>query len=252
MVVDLCDNEYAYTDHKNLPSSVISEVSSSSIISKPRKLDEEELQFNDAEKFDNTVTQKIKINQFSLDPCFKKLPTTKGRKMVRCEICYRQATTAIMLCKKKNHLPPICSEGGSVPRVTILKNHIESHMHKECIKVDQLSKLSRSEVHNTAPLNKLILKQNKDLVLKISKLIVNVFNDSKRGTLSAWSWPSREVVSLICSQLDPENPFQPYNPKEGDLQYINPGTHTDLLRHIVQADILNLKSKLKSCIAISL
>jgi len=52
--------------------------------------------------------------------------------------------------------------------------------------------------------------------------------------------------------LDPEKKFQPYNPKEGDLQYINPGTHSVLLRHIVQADIPNLKSKLKSCIAISL
>lgn len=108
-------------------------------------------------------------------------------------------------------------------------------MHKECVKVDQLSKLSISEVHNTAPLNKLILKPNKVLALKISKLLVTVFNDSKRGTLSAWSWPSREVVSLICNQLDPEKQFQPYKPKEGDLQYINPGTHSVLLRHIVQA-----------------
>lgn len=125
-------------------------------------------------------------------------------------------------------------------------------MHKECVKVDQLSKLSVSKVHNTAPLNKLILKQNKVLALKISKLLVTVFNDSKRGTLSAWSWPSREVVSLICNQLDSEKQFQPYKPKEGDLQYINPGTHSVLLKHIVQADIPNLKSKLKLCIAISL
>lgn len=55
LVVDLCDNEYAYTDHKNLPSSVISEVSSSSIISKPRKLDEEELQFHDGSNAENLL-----------------------------------------------------------------------------------------------------------------------------------------------------------------------------------------------------
>lgn len=59
-------------------------------------------------------------------------------------------------------------------------------------------------------------------------------------------------MSLICNQLDPEKQFQPYSPKEADLQYINPGTHSVLLKHIVQADIPNLKSKLKSCIAISL
>lgn len=76
--------------------------------------------------------------------------------MVRCNICYRQKITAILLCKKKNNLPSIRSESGSVPRATILKSHNESHMLKECIKVDQLSKLFISEVHNTAPLDTLI------------------------------------------------------------------------------------------------
>jgi len=51
--------------------------------------------------------------------------------------------------------------------------------------------------------------------------------------------------------LDPEKQFQPYNSKDGE-QYINPGTHSVLLRHIEQADIPNLNSKLKSCIATSL
>ena len=101
-------------------------------------------------------------------------------------------------------MPPVCSESGCAPRASRQKKHIESHMHKECVKVDQLSTLSVFEIHNTAPLNKLILKQNKILELKISKLLITVFNDSKRGFLNAWSWPSREVVSLICKQLDPE------------------------------------------------
>lgn len=241
----MCTNEPTVF-HQSLPNKVVSELSSSSKIYEPRPLDE---RIDD--ETDDNITHLVEKQQFILDPCFEKLPVTKGKKMVKCIICYRQSNTALLLCKKKNHLSPVCSESGCASRASRLKKHIESHMHKECVKVDQLLILSVSEVHNTAPLNKLILKQNKILALKISKLLVTVFNDSKRGTLSAWSWPSREVVSLICNQLDPEKKFQSYKPKEGDLQYINPGTHSVLLRHIVQADIPNLKSKLKSCIAIS-
>jgi hypothetical protein len=43
---------------------------------------------------------------------------------------------------------------------------------------------SISEVNNNAPLNKLILKQNEKLGLKIGKFRIEVFNDAKRGTLS--------------------------------------------------------------------
>lgn len=51
-------------------------------------------------------------------------------------------------------------------------------------------------------LNKLVLKQNEKLALKIRKCMIDVFNDAKRGTLSAWSWPSREVVQIKKSQLN--------------------------------------------------
>lgn len=39
---------------------------------------------------------------------------------------------------------------------------------------------------------------------------------------------------------------------EGELQYINPPGHREMLQHIVIADIPELKNKLKSCISVSL
>lgn len=59
-----------------------------------------------------------------------------------------------------------------------------------------MKNLSISEVNINAPLNKFFAKQNEKLALKIGKCMIEVFNDAKRGTLSAWSWPSREVVQL--------------------------------------------------------
>lgn len=40
--------------------------------------------------------------------------------------------------------------------------------------------------------------------LKISKLLISVYNNFKCGTLSAWPLPFRVVINLICNQLDPE------------------------------------------------
>lgn len=87
----MCANEPTVF-HQSLPNRVVSEVSSSSKICESKPLDEE----IDDEPGDN-ITQLVEKQQFILDPCFEKLPVTKGRKMVRCIICYRQSNTALLL-----------------------------------------------------------------------------------------------------------------------------------------------------------
>lgn len=79
-----------------------------------------------------------------------------------------------------------------------------------------------------------------------------VFNDAKRGTISAWSWPSSEVAYLKRQKLDIQQNFSPLKPLVGELQYINPPGYREMLQHIVIADIPELKNKLKSCILVSL
>lgn len=81
--------------NQNYPNSVVSEVSSSLKMCEPRPIDEGI--YDEA----GDVTQIIEKQQFILDPCFEKLSTINGRKMVRCIICYRQANTALLLSKKK-------------------------------------------------------------------------------------------------------------------------------------------------------
>lgn len=186
-----------------------------------------------------------------LHPCFEKL-STKGRKMIRCKICFKHKNTVLLFSVQKNHIPAICSEFGTVPRKEVLENHLNSAVHKQCVKTEQLSQLSTFEVNSIAPMNKLITQQNKKLSLKIAQLMCTIFNDVKRGTISAWSWPSREVAVLIRNNLNLEKSFEPYTPNNGDLQYINPTTHRNLLKCIVQSDLSNFNSKLSSCLAISL
>lgn len=141
-------------------------------------------------------TTKENRNKIKWDPCYEKVKKEKGRTMVRCSICVKHQSTVLLHNKQKNHLPPICSELGTIPRNEILINHLGSIEHKECIKVENMKNLSTSAININAPLNKLVSKQNEKLALKIRKFMIEVYNDAKRGTLSAWSWPSREVVQI--------------------------------------------------------
>lgn len=52
--------------------------------------------------------------------------------------------------------------------------------------------------------------------------------------------------------MDVSIEFKPLEIYEGDLQYVTPTNYHDFSNCIVQADIINLKNKLKTCLAISL
>jgi len=107
-----------------------------------------------------------------------------------------------MHIKQKNHIPAICSKLGTAPRKELLKNHLQSFEHVECVKVFQLSKLTTDKIKKIAPMDKYISQQNQKLANKIGCFMCTIFNDVKRGTLSAWSWPSREIVYLKREHLD--------------------------------------------------
>lgn len=184
--------------------------------------------------------------------CFEKINEIKGRKLVRCNICCMYPNIVLLHVKQRNHIPPICTKQGTIPRNHLLKKHLNSIVHIECIKQDRLTKLNISRKNTNGPMDKMILTQNQNLSKKISELLCTVYNDAKRGTSSAWSWPSNEVAHLKRKSLNIYNEFVPFIPNEGDLQYITPINHREFLKIIVEADRPNLTNKLKSCISVSL
>lgn len=101
-------------------------------------------------------------------------------------------------------------------------------------------------------MNKILLSQNQKLAKKISEFLCTVYNDAKRGTHSAWSWPSNDIANLKRNKLNILDKFVPFFPNDGDLQYITPINHREFLKVIVEADRPNLTEKLKSCISVSL
>jgi len=75
-----------------------------------------------------------------------------------------------------------------VPRKNIFSNHLMSKEHIECLKVHRLFTILNEDKTNEAPLDKLISAQNLKVSQRISELMCTVFNDAKRGTISAWSF----------------------------------------------------------------
>lgn len=189
-----------------------------------------------------------------MNPCFVKINSVygKGRKLIRCKICLRNQNTVLKHTKLRNKIPPICSEGGTVPRTAILEAHLTSIEHTESVKVDHLRSLSKVEITQCAPLDKMFSNQNSKRALQIAKYMCTVFNDAMRGTLSAWSWPSREIAFIKRQLLDINKPCVKFAVNEGDLLYITPSNHKEMLNCIVNSDFQRIQTKLKTCIAISL
>lgn len=61
---------------------------------------------------------------------------------VICNVCFLNKKTVLLNTKLRNKLLAISTEEGMILRNKLLNNHLISIMHKECIKVHHLSKLS--------------------------------------------------------------------------------------------------------------
>lgn len=179
-----------------------------------------------------------------------------GRRLVRCSVCFEHQSVATLFAAKKNQLPVICTESGTVPRKELLVLHLESQMHKECVKMQHIAKLQPDDphAHATPPVKQMFSIQQQKIAGKITGCLYTVFNDAKRGTLSAWSWPSREVAHMLGTIAEQSGltDVSSSDIPNTNLQYINPQMHNELLGCIVEADKENVKKKVLNSLAISL
>lgn len=89
---------------------------------------------------------------------------------------------------------------------------------------------------------------DKRLVRHIGALMISIFNDAKRTTLSGWSWPSRYVASQLSQNFKlGQTPTSNIN-----LQYVTPTFHADFLNCIVETDMDNFRKILTDSLAASL
>ena len=81
--------------------------------------------------------------------------------------------------------------------------------------------------------------------------MLDVYNDTQRGTLSAWSWPSSVLTRLMAADLKMDS-FTPFIPNGNHIQYINPPQHREFLSCIASVGQKQLSSELREALAVSI
>lgn len=87
------------------------------------------------------------------------------------------------------------------------------------------------------------------LLRKIGSQMISVYNDAQRTSLSAWSWPSRQIALKFSQEFERNGKF---NSDDINFQYLTPSHHSDLLDSIVKTNVPDLRNKIKNAAAVSL
>ena len=173
-----------------------------------------------------------------------------GRHLVYCDPCMKESHV-VKRYAPKGKLPPITLPRGTVYRKAVTDVHVKSEMHRQVMKKQRLDSLSRMEVAQVSHLDKLISTANEDLANKIGSLLILVYGDGKKLSLSANSFPMRVVTYRKSHSFSFNDPSQEVK-LDKDLQYVTPASHLELLKCIVESDRQSLSQKIHNSIAISL
>jgi hypothetical protein len=175
-----------------------------------------------------------------------------ARRIISCRICREYPDVVSILCKTRP--PTICTDIGIVYRESEAVKHEHTEYHKAAAsreKIDHARKDGDIAASQGA-VQKMFSKASAALAEKVGRLMLTVFNDAKRGTLSAFSWPSRMIAHTMGNSLDLEQKHERFQPTDFDLQYVNPVNHRQMLDSIVKADIPTLRKTFENVLAMSL
>lgn len=169
---------------------------------------------------------------------------------IRCKICLKHHD----ILKRYAHnqqIPLIATENGVRFRFAVIENHLAQDYHKESVKVERI-KLLQIPTQTLTPMDVSINKANKKQADYVGKLLIQIYTDAKRLTLSAWNWPIRYVAAEASHAFSIDNDDRNTIPTNLGLQYINPRAHLEFMTCIVESNIAALKTEIDQCLAISI
>jgi len=170
------------------------------------------------------------------------------KKFVNCKICAQFPNVIKPLWKGR--IPPIATTEGTRFQTSIVWKHRTSEIHSACINALRSQALIQAD-SIAHPLISSIKKSEEKLYQKVLYNMYDVYNDSKRGTLSAWSWPSRCMARNAAMEADKIGEYRPYCPKLSQAQYTNPVHHRECLKCIAKCGKEDLALNLNESWAVS-
>ena len=177
--------------------------------------------------------------------------TKRGeKKRIKCRVCNENPDIIKRFCYR-GRISPICTPTGTEARSGTIATHLESETHKESGKVNRFKRLPSTQKIQTIPSFKIANTQTDLLANRVGKLIIQVYNDAKNLSISAFSWPSRVVAAEITNRFDYNACFEEYDASMFDMQYVTPKSHQELLSMIVLTDLPRFKQEIDDCLAAS-
>ena len=198
-----------------------------------------------------SLKRKQEPTKISIDSCFEKVGK-KGRRKVRCKVCFENPDK-VQAHKKSKQTPSFCTKDGGEIRTSYMDAHLHSDMHLAACRANRLKGLKKPEIaQDGTTIDYQISRANKPLYGKIGGYMISVFNDAKRGTLSAWSWPSRQVAFMRADHFKCNGTMQNFSMSSEDFRYLSLTSHTELLDFVVKADLKGMGEVFTNSLAMSL
>ena len=197
-----------------------------------------------------------KVGKEALSVYSNKIGSRK-RLLAKCSICSKFEEDAK---KKSRHGTVYLAHGvrcDSEEKLKRIVDHLYSKMHKAAVDAKNCKELWDNQSQNH-PWVRVLQKQEQVTVESLIKLAIDVYNDSKLLTPSAWSWPARslatahaekQISSLKENGL--ESPFIPFEPSPTDLHYKDPVRYKEMLTIIAELENMKLKNELQEAIKFS-
>lgn len=180
---------------------------------------------------------------------FKRQEKNRSRNFVYCKVCHK-FPEIVRMFTENNKIASITTENGTRYRKDTVENHFISVYHAKCKEAELLASVP-VPVNKPGLIDTHISEANRKRANHIGKLFLQVYTDAKKLTSSAYSWPARFIGSEVASRFDFNSDTNTI-PSDINIQYVNPSSHLDLLKIIVQSHQKEFKQKIETASAFSI
>lgn len=136
----------------------------------------------------------------------------------------------------------------------VIKKHVWAHLsseyHKQCKATEKATANAASNL-NRGLMVVHIKEANRKLANHVGELLLHVYCDAKKLTLSAYNWPARFVAAKAGQNFDFVTSTSTI-PNTIDIQFVNPVQHLDFLETITQSHREEFMEQIKDGLAYSI